>query len=51
MLSTLIQNQVLSLLNWGKGGAMGVILLIATFILLAFAAPLTRRPHRAGSRP
>ncbi|MDQ6438300.1 ABC transporter permease [Mesorhizobium sp. LHD-90] len=50
MLSTLIQNQVLSLLNWGKGGAMGVVLLVATFVLLALAAPLTRQPHKTGSR-
>ena len=35
MLSTLVQNQVLSLLNWGRGGAMGVVLLLSTFILLA----------------
>jgi putative spermidine/putrescine transport system permease protein len=50
MLSTLIQNQVLSLLNWGRGGAMGVVLLIATFVLLAIAAPLMRQPHRQGER-
>ncbi|TIL79951.1 MAG: ABC transporter permease subunit, partial [Mesorhizobium sp.] len=50
MLSTLIQNQVLSLLNWGRGGAMGVVLLIATFVLLALAAPLSRQPHKMGSR-
>ncbi|RWK57424.1 ABC transporter permease [Mesorhizobium sp.] len=50
MLSTLIQNQVLSLLNWGRGGAMGVVLLIATFVLLALAAPLSRQPHKTGSR-
>lgn len=50
MLSTLIQNQVLSLLNWGRGGAMGVVLLIATFVLLALAAPLTRQRHKRGAR-
>lgn len=50
MLSTLIQNQVLSLLNWGRGGAMGVVLLVATFVLLALAAPLTRQSHKKGSR-
>ena len=48
MLSTLVQNQVLSLLNWGRGGAMGVVLLVATFILLAIAMPLMRQPHRRG---
>jgi putative spermidine/putrescine transport system permease protein len=50
MLSTLVQNQVLSLLNWGRGGAMGVVLLIATFILLALAAPLMRQRHKQASR-
>ncbi|WP_245423443.1 ABC transporter permease [Rhizobium subbaraonis] len=45
MLSSLVQNQVLSLLNWGRGGAMGVVLLVATFILLAIAAPLMRQKH------
>lgn len=50
MLSTLIQNQVLSLLNWGRGGAMGVVLLVATFVLLALAAPLARQSHKKGSR-
>lgn len=50
MVSTLIQNQVLSLLNWGRGGAMGVVLLVATFVLLALAAPLTRQKHKRGGR-
>lgn len=46
MLSTLLQQQVLSLLNWGRGGAMGVVLLVATFGLLAAAAPLMRRRYQ-----
>lgn len=50
MLSSLVQNQVLSLLNWGRGGAMGVVLLVATFVLLALAAPLMRQKHAAKSR-
>jgi putative spermidine/putrescine transport system permease protein len=50
MLSTLVQNQVLSLLNWGRGGAMGVVLLVATFVLLAVAAPLMRQRHKQASR-
>jgi len=50
MLSTLIQTQVLSLLNWGRGGAMGAVLLIATFILLALAAPLMRQRHKQVAR-
>jgi putative spermidine/putrescine transport system permease protein len=50
MLSTLVQSQVLSLLNWGRGGAMGVVLLVSTFVLLALAAPLMRQRHKQGSR-
>lgn len=50
MLSSLVQNQVLSLLNWGRGGAMGVVLLVATFVLLALAAPLMRQKHAAKRR-
>ena len=50
MLSTLVQNQVLSLLQWGRGGAMGVVLLVATFLLLALAAPVMRQRHRQGAR-
>jgi len=50
MLSTLVQNQVLSLLQWGRGGAMGVVLLVATFLLLALAAPLMRQRHKQGAR-
>jgi len=50
MLSTLVQSQVLSLLNWGRGGAMGVVLLVSTFVLLALAAPLMRQRHKQASR-
>ena len=50
MLSSLVQNQVLSLLNWGRGGAMGVVLLVATFVLLTIAAPLMRQKHTASRR-
>ncbi len=50
MLSTLVQNQVLSLLQWGRGGAMGVVLLLATFLLLALAAPAMRQRYKEGSR-
>ena len=45
MLSTLIQQQVLSLLNWGRGGAMSVVLLVATFAFLALAAPVMKRKY------
>jgi len=50
MLSTLVQTQVLSLLQWGRGGAMGVVLLVATFVLLALAAPVMRSRHREAGR-
>lgn len=52
MLSTLVQQQVLSLLNWGRGGAMGVVLLIATFGFLAIAAPFMKQKYKmsGGSR-
>ena len=50
MLSSLVQNQVLSLLNWGRGGAMGVVLLVATFVLLALATPLMRQKHTRARR-
>ena len=50
--ATLIQQQVLSLLNWGRGGAMGVILLVATFGLLGLASPFMKRRYQmsGGSR-
>lgn len=52
MLSTLVQQQVLTLLNWGRGGAMGVILLASTLLLLAIASPLMRQKYKisGGSR-
>lgn len=52
MLSTLVQQQVLSLLNWGHGGAMGVVLLIATLGFLAVASPFMKRKYQmsGGSR-
>ncbi|TIW31179.1 MAG: ABC transporter permease [Mesorhizobium sp.] len=50
MLSTLVQTQVLSLLQWGRGGAMGVVLLVATFLMLALAAPVMRSRHREAGR-
>ncbi|MBZ9963671.1 ABC transporter permease [Mesorhizobium sp. BR1-1-2] len=51
MLSTLVQTQVLSLLQWGRGGAMGLVLLVTTFVLLALAAPMMRSSHRQAGRP
>jgi putative spermidine/putrescine transport system permease protein len=49
MLSTLAQQQVLQQLNWGQGGAMGVILLVATLVLLAFAGRFARRRYQMGA--
>lgn len=46
MLSTLVQQQVLSLLNWGRGGAMGVVLLLVTFGVLGAASPFMRRKYQ-----
>lgn len=46
MLSTLAQQQVLQQLNWGQGGAMGVILLVATLVLLALVGRFTRRRYQ-----
>ncbi|WP_413874241.1 ABC transporter permease [Albidovulum sp.] len=46
MLSTLAQQQVLQQLNWGRGGAMGVILLVSTLVLLAVAARFTSRRYK-----
>lgn len=45
MLSALVQQQILTLLNWGRGGAMGVILLLITLLLLVISAGLTRRKY------
>lgn len=49
MLSTLAQQQVLQQLNWGQGGAMGVILLAATLLLLALAGRFARRRYQMGA--
>lgn len=46
MLSTLVQTQVSQLLDWGRGGAMAVILLGLTFAALGLAAPFMRQRHR-----
>lgn len=50
MLSSLAQTQVSTLLDWGKGGAIGVILLVVTFAVLALVAPFVRQRYRKGSR-
>lgn len=46
MLSTLVQQQVQSLLNWGRGGAMSVVLLVATFGFLALASPFMKTKYK-----
>lgn len=43
LLSTLVQQQISSLLNWGHGGAMSVVLLILTFGCLLAVTPFMRR--------
>lgn len=52
MIAGLVQQQVLTLLNWGRGGAMGVVLLVLTFLLLALAGPFMRQRYQmsGGSR-
>ncbi|WP_199562607.1 ABC transporter permease [Pelagibacterium lacus] len=42
MLSALIQQQVGGLLQWGRGSAMGVILLVSTILVLAICLRLTK---------
>lgn len=48
MLAQAIYAQVSSLLEWGRGGALGVILLVATFLLLAVVGLIVRSARRKG---
>ncbi len=48
MLAQAIYAQVSSLLEWGRGGALGVILLVATFLLLAIVGLIVRSARRKG---
>jgi putative spermidine/putrescine transport system permease protein len=50
LISQQIYVQVSSLLQWGKGGAMGVVLLILTFVVLAVLMLALRRAARQGVR-
>lgn len=50
LLSTSIQTQVGTLLEWGRGGAMGVVLLLATFLLLAILMSVVQRITGTGRR-
>lgn len=46
MISQQIYNQVSSLLNWGRGGAISMLLLLATALIFGLAALLLRRLNR-----
>jgi putative spermidine/putrescine transport system permease protein len=46
LISQQIYVQVTSLLAWGKGGAMGVVLLLVTFLVLAVLMYLLRRNRK-----
>ena len=50
LISQQIYVQVNSLLQWGKGGAMGVVLLLLTFAVLAVLMLALRRAARQGRR-
>ena len=50
LISQQIYAQVSSLLQWGKGGAMGVVLLVLTFVVLAVLMLALRRAARQGQR-
>ena len=49
LLSQQIFTQVSGLLRWGRGGAMGVVLLIATLVLIGLVALAQRGPARRRS--
>ncbi|WP_234880322.1 ABC transporter permease [Mycolicibacterium litorale] len=46
LISQQIYVQVNSLLQWGRGGAMGVVLLVVTFVVLAVLMLLMRRSRK-----
>jgi putative spermidine/putrescine transport system permease protein len=48
MLSQTIYTQVSSLLNWGRGGALGVVLLIGTFVLLGIIGIIAKFANKRG---
>lgn len=48
MLAQSIYAQVSSLLEWGRGGALGVILLVSTFLLLGAIGLILRGARRKG---
>lgn len=48
MLAQTIYAQVSGLLQWGRGGALGVVLLFATFILLGLVGLVLRSAKRKG---
>lgn len=48
MLAQAIYAQVSSLLQWGRGGALGVILLVSTFVLLGLVGLVARGARKRG---
>jgi putative spermidine/putrescine transport system permease protein len=48
LISPLIVAQITSLLDWGRAGAMGAILLVSTLVLLGLAALASRRALARG---
>ncbi|WP_336661136.1 ABC transporter permease [Leucobacter sp. MMO-4] len=48
MLAQAIYAQVSSLLQWGRGGALGVILLVSTFVLLGLVGLVARGAKKRG---
>jgi putative spermidine/putrescine transport system permease protein len=50
LISQQIYVQVSSLLQWGRGGAMGVVLLLLTFLVLSVLMLALRRANRKGAR-
>jgi len=48
MLSQTIYTQVSSLLNWGRGGALGVVLLLGTIVVLGLIGLVTKFANKRG---
>lgn len=48
MLSQTIYTQVSSLLNWGRGGALGVVLLIGTVVVLGIIGLVAKSANKRG---
>ncbi|WP_369808092.1 ABC transporter permease [Leucobacter chinensis] len=48
MLSQTIYTQVSSLLNWGRGGALGVVLLLGTLVILGLIGIIAKAANKRG---